>query len=89
MARVDTKGRVTLPKAVREDLGLEPGTEVEVRDEDGRVVIEPERDPEDIIADLERLTENIERVPGEGASLDEDLIARSHRAAIRRGARDG
>lgn len=90
MARIDTKGRVTLPKAVREDLGLEPGTEVEVHDEDGRVVIEPERDPEDVIADLERMTGEIERVPGEGASLGEDLFARKHREAIRRGAeRDG
>jgi len=84
MARIDTKGRVTLPKAVREDLGLEPGTEVEVRDEDGRVVIEPERDPEDIIADLERRVEE----PYELASptAEPDPIAADHLDAIRRGA---
>lgn len=90
MTTVDTKGRVTLPKELRERLGLEPGTEVEISDENGRVVIERERDPEDVIAELERLTADIERVSDEGASLGEDLLARKHREAVRRGAeRDG
>lgn len=84
MATVDTKGRVTLPKEVREDLGLEPGTEVEIHDEDGKVVIEPERTPEDIIVELERRTEE----PYELASSVEKPgpIASDHLDAIRRGA---
>lgn len=88
MTTVDTKGRVTLPKEVREDLGLEPGTEVEIRDEGGRVVIEPERDPEDVIAELER---RIEEPYGLASPVDEpDPIAADHLDAIRRGAnRDG
>lgn len=83
MATVDTKGRVTLPKDVREDLGLEPGTEVEIRDVDGKVVIEPERDPADVIAELERrIEESYELAP----QVDEpDPIASDHRDAIRRG----
>jgi AbrB family looped-hinge helix DNA binding protein len=86
MARVDAKGRVTLPKEVREALGLEPGTEVEVRGESGRAVIEPERDPESVIADLERrIGESYELAP----PVDEpDPIAAAHRDAIDRGARD-
>lgn len=84
MATVDTKGRVTLPKEVREDLGLEPGTEVEIRDEDGKVVIEPERDPEEVIAELER---RIEQPYELAPPVDEpDPIAADHRDAIRRGA---
>jgi AbrB family looped-hinge helix DNA binding protein len=88
MATVDTKGRVTLPKEVREDLGLEPGTEVEIHDENGRIVIEPERDPEDTIMELERrIEEPYELAP----RVDEpDPIAADHLDAIRRGAnRDG
>lgn len=88
MATVDTKGRVTLPKEVREDLGLEPGTEVEIRDENGRVVIKPERDPEDVIAELEqRIGESYDIAPPVD---DPDPIAADHLDAIRRGAnRDG
>jgi AbrB family looped-hinge helix DNA binding protein len=76
MATVDTRGRVTLPKEVREDLGLEPGTEVEINDENGRIVIEPERDPEDTIVELEqRIEEPYELAP----PVDEpDSIAAGH-----------
>lgn len=84
MATVDTKGRVTLPKEVRENLGLKPGTEVEIHDADGKVVIEPERTPEDIISELERRTEqSYELAP----PVDEPgPIASNHLDAIHRGA---
>ncbi|GAA0475912.1 AbrB/MazE/SpoVT family DNA-binding domain-containing protein [Halococcus dombrowskii] len=86
MTTVDTKGRVTLPKELRERLGLEPGTEVEISDEDGRIVIERERDPDDVIAELER---RIERSYEFDAPVDEPgSIATAHRDAIDRGARD-
>lgn len=38
---VSKKGQVTIVKAVREAVGIEPGEEVFVSVEDGRVVIEP------------------------------------------------
>jgi AbrB family looped-hinge helix DNA binding protein len=37
--RVDPKGRVTLPKEIREQLGIEPGESVEITVDDGHVVI--------------------------------------------------
>jgi AbrB family looped-hinge helix DNA binding protein len=57
MPVVDPEGRVTLPKSTRERLGLTPGTEVEVVEEDGAVVVRPARSPEDIIGAMERLVE--------------------------------
>ena len=44
--RISTKGQVTIPQAIREELGLLPNTEVELLVEDGAVRIvrvEPER----------------------------------------------
>jgi len=39
MPKVTTKGQVTIPKAIRERLGIEPGDEVEfVETEEGYVV---------------------------------------------------
>ncbi len=40
--RVDGKGRVTLPRSVRESLGIEAGEEVTVELDDGQVVIRPQ-----------------------------------------------
>lgn len=88
MAKVDSKGRIVLPQEVRERLGLDPGTEVEVQEEDGRAVVEPEESADEIIDDLER------RI-GEAASHREqtprdelDPEARKHVETIRRQASD-
>lgn len=35
MTKVDSKGRIVLPQEVREQLGITPGTEVDVRKEGG------------------------------------------------------
>lgn len=39
--RVDEKGRVTIPQAIRESLHIDPGEEVTVEQDDGRIVIRP------------------------------------------------
>ena len=36
---IDEKGRVTIPKAAREALGLEPGADVRIGVEDDRIVV--------------------------------------------------
>jgi len=41
---VDAKGRIALPKEVRERLGLDPGTTVVSRADEERAVVEPVRD---------------------------------------------
>lgn len=40
--RVDEKGRVTIPRSIRESLGIEPGEEVTITVADDRVVIRPQ-----------------------------------------------
>ncbi len=40
-ARVSSKGQITLPKAIRECLGLQQGSTVEMEVEDGAVTIRP------------------------------------------------
>ncbi|WP_458190770.1 AbrB/MazE/SpoVT family DNA-binding domain-containing protein [Haladaptatus sp. NG-WS-4] len=40
--RIDTKGRVTIPKSIRNRLNLEPGEQVKIEIEDGTVVIRPQ-----------------------------------------------
>lgn len=39
--RVDEKGRITIPQEIRETLQIDPGEEVAVEIEGGRVVISP------------------------------------------------
>lgn len=88
MVKVDSKGRVVLPQEVRERLGITPGGEVEIREEDGKVIVEPEDDPEQIIDRMERLIQETSSRSGETTPLDEGVspVARKHRAAVRRGA---
>jgi len=88
MAKVDSKGRIVLPKEVRERLGITAGTEVEIREEDGQAVVEPEDDPERIIERMERLVEETASDSGETTPLDDEAAptARNHRDAVRRGA---
>ena len=88
MAKVDSKGRIVLPQELRERLGLTPGTEVDIHEEEGKAVVEPEDDPEQIIERIERLVAETSSERGETASLAEgaDPIAQKHRTAIRRGA---
>ena len=86
MAKVDAKGRIVLPQRVRERLGITTGSEVEVREEDGHAVVEPEDDPGDIVADLDELIEsaigNREQTPSD----ELDSYSKDHVEAIRRGA---
>lgn len=87
MVKVDSKGRVVLPKEVRERLDLAPGTEVEIREVDGKAVVEPERDPEAIVDRLTSLVEEAaaERDPDDYDDLD--VYAREHAETVRRQAR--
>jgi len=84
---MDSKGRIVLPKEVRERLGITPGTEVDINEEDGKAIIEPEDNPEWIIEHMECLITETSSERGETIPLDEgaDSIAKKRRAAIRRG----
>ncbi|MUV59423.1 AbrB/MazE/SpoVT family DNA-binding domain-containing protein [Halobacterium sp. CBA1126] len=90
MTTVDSKGRIVLPQELRERLGIAPGTEVEVREEDGKAVVEPEDDPSDVISRMERLVAEAasERAGTEPRTEGADPVARTHRDAVREGARN-
>jgi len=95
MPTVDSKGRIVLPKALRERLELDAGTEVEVRAEDDTLVVEPETDPDRVLNRMDRLVAETESTstdpaPAESTTPTDELdpIARKHRDAVRRGAED-
>lgn len=96
MVTVDSKGRIVLPSEVRDRLEVGPGSEVVVTTEDGRVVVEPEDTPEQVMRDLETLideaAENRERhsepeneVEGKKSTRADPIVAKQ-REIIRRGA---
>lgn len=87
MPKVDSKGRIVLPRRIRERLGLDPGSEVDVHEEDGRAVVEPEESAEEIIDDLEQQIERAaahrDRTPYEELNPE----ARDHIETVRRQAK--
>ncbi|HVM11879.1 MAG TPA: AbrB/MazE/SpoVT family DNA-binding domain-containing protein [Actinomycetota bacterium] len=42
---IDGAGRVVIPKSIRDRLGLEGGTEIEITERDGAIEIEPAATP--------------------------------------------
>jgi len=88
MTKVDSKGRIVLPQEVRERLGITPGTEVDVREEDGKAVVKPEDSPDEILERMERLVAEASSNREETTSLSEgaEPIAQKHRDAVQRGA---
>jgi len=57
MTTVDSEGRIRLPEEIRERLDMTPGTEVEVREKDGKAVVEPENSPGEILERMDQLVE--------------------------------
>ena len=87
MTKVDSKGRIVLPQSVRKRLGIEPGTEVSVHEEDGKAVVEPEDDPQQIIERMEQLITETSPASEKTVPVDAEIdpIARKHRDAVRSG----
>lgn len=85
---IDSKRRVVLPERVRERLGIEPGSEVEIREEGGKAVVEPEDDPEDVLDRMEELIAETSPASEDPTppNTDIDPVAAEHRDAVRRGA---
>ena len=66
---------------------MTPGTEVTVREEDGKVVV-PAEDPDAVIERMERLVEET-AADGETRPLgDATSVAEKHRETVRRAAED-
>lgn len=88
MPTVDSKGRIVLPKEVRKALGIDEGTEVEVHEEGGKAVVQPEKDPEAVIDQMESLIEEASdnREMSTNRETEMDPFVQKHADAIRRGA---
>ena len=88
MTKVDSKGRIVLPQELRERLGITPGTEVDVREEDGKAVVTPEDSPDEILERMEQFVEQAASNREEPTPLPEgaEPIAQKHRDAVQRGA---
>lgn len=73
-ATVTSKGQVTIPKAIRDELGIDEGTEVEfVLNEDGSLTVRPKKPA------MERLRDVRSRLSTHDVDLD--AMRRESRAA--------
>lgn len=43
--KVSEEGQITIPREIRKKVGMEPGTEVEITERDGEIVVTPKEDP--------------------------------------------
>lgn len=73
---VGPQGRLVVPAALRRRLGIEHGTTLVAREDDGRLVLER---PDAVLARLQR---RFAVVP-EGVSLADELVAERHAEAAR------
>ncbi len=67
---IDAGGRVVIPKAIRAQLGLGPGAEVEVSEADGTVEIRPALSPMELVEVDGRLVARAPEVP----PLTDDIV---------------
>lgn len=70
--KVSEKGQITVPKAVRERLGIRPGDELDVLEEGGRIVLS-KAEPEDPVAAVYGII---------GTDLDTDTIVEEMRGPV-------
>jgi AbrB family looped-hinge helix DNA binding protein len=69
LARLSTKGQLVIPAKIREELGIEPGTQFEIRQLNGRLILEPQN----LAAKLRRIKAMRGIAAGE-PSLSDELI---------------
>ena len=72
---VGEKGRLVIPAAMRDELGIKPGDSVELRIEDHELRISTRR------ARIRRAQERVRQFVPEGVSLADELIAERREAA--------
>lgn len=46
---IDTAGRIVVPKSLRDALGLRPGAQLEISARDGRLELEPQATPMELV----------------------------------------
>ena len=80
--RVSEKGQITIPKHVREQAGIMPNSEVAIRLEDGRVIVEAVNGNEtrSMKARMARFLESLDKLEGTGdPAISADDVMRATR----------
>lgn len=85
-ATLDKFGRIVIPKRVREDLGLDPGTVLDIEGGEGRIVLSPRRAEPDLVREDGALVFTGEAV-GDLEGAVEALRHRRSRDVAARGSR--
>jgi AbrB family looped-hinge helix DNA binding protein len=81
---VNEQGRVTIPAAIRNHLGLHPGSRLTAREEDGRIVLE--RPTDRLVRLRAQLAADRKAAGREGVSAVDELIAERRAEAAREAA---
>jgi AbrB family looped-hinge helix DNA binding protein len=84
LVTVSTKGQMVIPAAIRDELGIEPGTRVAVRVEDGRMIV----DPQSLAAKLRRI-DQLKGITAGGPSMTRALLEDRRRERKRQLAEEG
>jgi len=75
--KVGERGQVTIPKELRERLGISHGDEVVVHEEDGKVIVEPSVTREELAEGYRRRSEEMrelaKEIEGVSDEADEEL----------------
>ncbi|MBN2336649.1 AbrB/MazE/SpoVT family DNA-binding domain-containing protein [Candidatus Bathyarchaeota archaeon] len=66
---VDSKGRILIPKELRDKVGLKPGSGARLEEKDGRIIITPPLSPQAFIREMEGFI-------SEGEPTDDPLKAK-------------
>ena len=80
--RVSEKGQVTIPKHVREQAGIGPNSDVDVRIEGGRIILErvDARERHNVRERMERFLKALEKLEGTGdPAISADDVMRATR----------
>lgn len=72
---IDEKGRITIPKSIRERLHLEPGEPVDVDVADGTIVVRPRFSREEFIESMQGCITAASRRADPGSVTPEDVKA--------------
>lgn len=83
-ARFSSKGQLVIPAAIRESLGIEPGTRVAIRQEGTRLILEPQT-----LAAKLRLLEELRGLTAGGPSMTDELLEDRRRERETELAKDG
>ncbi|MFC7076844.1 AbrB/MazE/SpoVT family DNA-binding domain-containing protein [Haloarcula halophila] len=71
--RIDRKGRITIPKSIRDRLNIDPGEQVDIDIEDEAVVIRPQISREEFIQTMQGCIDDETRRESAGTLTPEDI----------------